>query len=350
MKQKDLILKIVLRLLTVIILYVLSFCVFKKSMNNYSQEYIFYKEESKVDYKVYLKDNDFFEQSYLEKDKLYIASLIKNITADYDYSINFDSPMSGTYKYTVKAVMSADREKGSTSNYWQKEYRIFESEEIPYKDLNYVTFKTEPLQVNYDYYNDILVKFKKEYNLSIYGNLKLIIEVTNNAVSKSNNEYKIDTVSTLDIPLTQATVEIPIKTDAANKTASLESSLMIEENPLYIILKVVSGICFLLGTLILSRFIILLVREAEKPSSYDKTIKKILKTYSEIIVNANSLDINGLNIVEVKDFNELMDAYSEVRQPINFQEKRGGATFVLIHDKMAWVYNIKKGMFYEKVR
>ena len=47
-----------------------------KSFSTDSKEHITSKENSYIDYKVYLKKNDFYETKYLEKDMLYVASLI----------------------------------------------------------------------------------------------------------------------------------------------------------------------------------------------------------------------------------------------------------------------------------
>ena len=343
MKTKNLILKLLLWIIAIIMLYVLSFFVFKNSVLNYTQEFVFYTQENTLDYKVYLKDNDFFETDYLEKDKVYITTLIKHIDVDYGYKINFDQPMSGSYKYTIKALMSADKEMGSNTNYWQKEYKLYESELINYENLSYINFEPDDIVLNYDYYNDLLVKFKNEYKLSLYGNLKLIIEVQNYPVSKLGNDYKVISVSTLDIPLTQATIEIPIKANSSNRSAALESSIIYDNSPKFLVMKICGAISFIIASALAIILVTKIVRTREKPSAYNKTIKKILKTYDEIIVNINSLDLSDYNVVEVNDFNELIDAHGEVRQPINFVETRKDASFILINDKIAWKYNIKRG-------
>ena len=49
-----------------------------------------YKEDNDIDYKVYLKENAFFEEPFIEKGKTYITSLIDYIDADYSYNIFFD--------------------------------------------------------------------------------------------------------------------------------------------------------------------------------------------------------------------------------------------------------------------
>ena len=48
-----------------------------------------YTEKSNVDYKVYLKENEFYEKDYVDKDNQYISNLVDNIETKFDYYINF---------------------------------------------------------------------------------------------------------------------------------------------------------------------------------------------------------------------------------------------------------------------
>ena len=47
-----------------------------KSISFISEQQLSYIEKSKLDYRVYLKENDFYESEYLGKNMSYIASLI----------------------------------------------------------------------------------------------------------------------------------------------------------------------------------------------------------------------------------------------------------------------------------
>ena len=51
---------------------------------------ISYNQQATIDYKVYLKENDFYEDDYLGKGNEYVASLIDNIIVDFDYSFALD--------------------------------------------------------------------------------------------------------------------------------------------------------------------------------------------------------------------------------------------------------------------
>ena len=55
----------------------------------FEQDYkLHYSETSDLDYKVYLKKNNFYSEKYLEKDQTYIASLIDCINAFFANNLN----------------------------------------------------------------------------------------------------------------------------------------------------------------------------------------------------------------------------------------------------------------------
>ena len=45
-----------------------------------------YEEKSNLDYKVYLKENQFYDTPYLPKDKKYISALINYIDSSFSYT------------------------------------------------------------------------------------------------------------------------------------------------------------------------------------------------------------------------------------------------------------------------
>ena len=78
---------------------------------------VVYRENSEVNYKVYLKNNDFFDKSYLEKDNQYIASLIKHIEANFKYDLEaYEQEENIDYKYTYKIVAETNVEDKKNHN------------------------------------------------------------------------------------------------------------------------------------------------------------------------------------------------------------------------------------------
>ena len=49
--------------------------------------YIEYKENGSIDYRVYLKDNEFFDEDYLNENQAYVSTLIGGIFADFTRTV-----------------------------------------------------------------------------------------------------------------------------------------------------------------------------------------------------------------------------------------------------------------------
>ena len=77
-----------------------SLCLLMLSMSM-KQDVINYKESGNLDYKVYLKKNDFYESNYLDKDMVYVSSLIDNVNATFNYKFDVDKLSNINYDYEV---------------------------------------------------------------------------------------------------------------------------------------------------------------------------------------------------------------------------------------------------------
>ena len=87
-------------------------------------KYITYQEDSDIDYKVYLRENDFFGEKYLEKDQKYIASLIDYIYAEFHYNMNINNPnIHYNYQYRVEADVSV-KEKNSSNSFYLTHFKV----------------------------------------------------------------------------------------------------------------------------------------------------------------------------------------------------------------------------------
>ena len=341
MKDKSKIIKYTLTGLVIIGLYILSFVFFKNGFFTEKNEQVLYQENNKVDYRVYLKENKFFEEPYLGKDRVYITSLIDFIDIDFNYDMKLNERVSGTYNYYIKGIIRASLSDNPNKDYWSKEYILKEEKKVNYKDLQRVLFNTN-VKVDYDYYNDILLDFKKEYNLSADAKLEVVLCVENSINYKDEKADK-KSLSLLTIPLTQATIEVPISVDTNKGADVIISRFYEDESFIYSLYKLLSCVLLFIASYMLVRLVLTIVRKMEKKSLYYRQLKKILRDYDSIIVTLHGkLNYDNLTVIDVSKFSELIDAHSEVRQPINFMEDNVGAKFILINDKLAWRYVLKK--------
>ena len=307
--------------------------------NSTSNKNICYSEDNSLNYKVFLKDNNYFENRYLDEGKTYIASLIDFINVDYTYKLDFSDLVSGSYKYYLKATVEANRPNNEDGTYWSKDYILKEEVTKSFEDEDSFVIVVKD-KIDYDKYNQILNSFKKEYDLDTDGKLTISLVVNTNI---KNGEF------TKDIPSKMA-LSIPLLEKAVNAKISKN----IDENSNCIVTKLKNnGVIFNLikfigiGIIILS--VVFMIRSVfryrifSSKNDFEIKLNKLLTNHDSIIASIERLpNLKDYDVVDVVNFNELIDVYNEVRMPINYcriNKKR--AVFIIIKDKMAWKYEFE---------
>lgn len=348
MKNKGLNMKIFFAycafVLLISILLAIGIIAIFKGYNDKEKVSVSYQEASSIDYKVYLKENNFFEVPYLEKDKTYITKLIDYIAINYYYNIKFSEVMNGEYVYYIRAIIEANKSENQTGSYWSKEYRLTENNTIKLENEDSFTIN-EKIDVNYDKYNDLLTEFKKQYGLSVDGVLKVELVVDSTAKDeKLTKPITTNSLVTLNIPLTKLAIETSIDASGNNDKNEVVEYIKIDKK-IYTFYKIF-GFIVILGALFLTFILFKIIYENKKKHMYERTLKKIISNYDGIMVSVSEMpSIEDLNVIKAKSFDELIDAHSEVRMPINYYHEKNRAKFVLINGNIAWLYILDKKDF-----
>ena len=111
-------------IITSICLCLFLFCsifLISNSIKVINLENINYKETSNIDYKIYLKENDFFTEEYLEKNMTYVASLIKNIKVNFNYTFDIDKSNNLDIDYKVVGNLIISNQKDGNV-FFEKQY------------------------------------------------------------------------------------------------------------------------------------------------------------------------------------------------------------------------------------
>lgn len=316
--------------------------------NNINRE-INYSENNEIDYRVYLNPNDFFTEEYLPENMTYVANLIDYIYIDFNYNLELDDNVIGTFTYYIKGTVSANP-TNSDSSYYTREYILSDTETISFENQNGVEIN-DNINVDYQTYNDSLVNFRNEYGVTMEGNLSvaLVIEsmitdpVTQKTVTR-NNEIE------LNIPLTALTIEVPIETNIDSTDGLLLSEEIQKTGLIYLVCRICSIISYVIAGGLTLFLIYLCFMSYKMESDYHKKMRKIFKVYDGIIVNVQSMpNISSKNIVTVASFEELIDAHSEIRNPINFIKEKDGATFMLVTENITYKYKLERALFSNNV-
>jgi len=131
-KRLKIIKKLIFDIFIFILFLVLSILLFQKSLIFEPVQNVKYFEKSNLDYKVYLHENEFYEQEYLDKDMLYIASLIDKILIDFDYTFESEDNENIDFDYKIVATLTIQNQAG-TRSYFEKTFTLLNNRTVSLK-------------------------------------------------------------------------------------------------------------------------------------------------------------------------------------------------------------------------
>ena len=196
-------------------------------------EYNTYTENAKVNYKVNLKENEFYKETSLDERSSVVASLIENLEIDFNYDFNLSQEQDYTYDYKIVAVTNIKETKKSNSIYETTEELVNkEAQETNEKNLNI----SEKVTIDYNEYNEKMNKFVKAYGLNDTTStleLDMYVNVVNKYDgTRVNKESK---VMTLSIPLTTKTVDVSIGSNVVKDEGKMLSKKSEYKNMEYVL-------------------------------------------------------------------------------------------------------------------
>lgn len=337
-----------------IVLIVISYVLITSSINIKTSENVqvlSYNESSNVDYNVYLKENAYFTEKYLPKNQQYIASLIDYVDANFSYDLSLSKHINATYKYKIIATLSAQYrvDANNLKKVWTNDYVLLDEKTATANDTGLISIK-ENVKIDYGKYNEIINNFKKDYMLSVASDLvvKLVVEVDGTEL-QDNVKFNADSTSTLTIPLSEQTLNIEMDYDELETNEIVDVEKLGKFNNFF---TFAVGVVMLIVSFIIFAFEIKnVIQEEKKQSKYIKKLRKILHDYGDIIVEANNPPaIDDAKSIEVKSFNELINAQIELHAPIIFAEeiRNEVGMFVVMNSNYAYFYKLKSNEESEK--
>ena len=312
-------------------------------------EYNKYTERAKVDYKVNLKENEFYDKNYLDEKNSVVASLIQNIELDFDYNFDLERKQDYTYNYKIVAKTTVNENRKSTPIYETTEELINKDvQESNEKNLSI----SEKLTIDYNEYNEKINKFISLYALDDTTSI-LELDMYVNIINKydetqANNESKVMTVS---IPLTTKTVEVSIGANVVEDEGKILSKKSDYQNIEY--LFIAGAVVALVGAVILIRFIKYVLDTRSAETMYAQELKQILFNYKTYIQKSNNeINKTGYKIIQINTFNEILGLRDTMQTPILMytenQELR--TEFVVINDGILYVYVLGAKEIREELR
>lgn len=329
-------------LIPTLIMLGLTVLVLKGSMYTKEESIIGYNEVGNIDYKVFLKENNYYQEQYLGKDMQYVASIIKNVVPTFTYEMHSEEEMEYTYNYKVSAdLIISDPNDNNKVLYKRPSILVKDTKE---KVIGGSFRVDQDVSINYDEYNNYVNAFKKEYALSV--NSKLVLTFNIDVTGKSpllKEDFKKSSKLVIAIPMSEQTINIGIDTSDINNSGTLERNYMSQiKKPVALVLGVIVG---LLSLALLYIVIYNFLTNRSKTDIYKATIKSILREYDRAIVSsktADTIDESKYNVIEVPRIEELLDAHDSTGKPILYNEDTENdiSTFIIVSDEILYKYRV----------
>lgn len=300
-------------------LVVTSYIFINKSIVIQEAKNVSYEEHGNTDYKVFLKDNIYYEDKYLDKNMSYIANLIDYISVDYNYNFKADTLFDGEYSYKIRADLEILNAENKTL-FFTKKYDLIKEKTFTIENQNEYNI-VENIKIDYDHYNSLANGFKSSYGVDTESNLIVYLDLYRNIDQNSINNPNINGNGTIKLTIPLSEKAINIKMDSMeinnkNVITSLDDYYL--EDIKYLIIGIIS---LIVSLYLFIKIVKKLSRLSISPTDYDKTLKKILNQYDRLIVTTSSMpNLEKNNIIKLKEFVELLDAKDNLHKPIFFIE------------------------------
>ena len=307
-----------------------------------SEYYIGYTERGSVNYNVFLKENEFFEEDHLGQNQSYVASLIDRIIADFSYEIDMDADdVNYRYSYTIKSRLEII-DNTSKVAIFNPEYELVNVQNQAQSSSDRLRIN-EIVVINYDEYNDLANKFLSTYELkSMTSNIVVTLEVDVLSDCEAFSGSAVETyTSELRIPLTTKTVNIKMTSAVPDAEAKMIACTRGAGSEAFKTSAIVIGVLDALVILVLVAFICL----TRTPDiTYTARVKKIIANYKSYIQKINNMfETGGYQVIMVDTFDEMLEIRDTIQAPILMNENadKTCTKFIIPTDsKLLYVYTV----------
>ena len=306
------------RLVRNIVIFVIAFslCLFlaSKSFEYEDTKVVKFRENNTIDYKVYLKENEFYDTPYLDKGMIYVASLIDKIKLTFNYDFDIDTNVDLDFNYKILGDLVISSVNGAT-NFFKKTYTLLDTETAKIDDKNVYNLDKD-LEIDYDYYNRLANNFRNQYGVDTNSYLKVYLQVDKTGGNDKDINIKDSATSEITIPLSEKAIEINFD----SKDTKLIKNIMTDKKLIFDSkIFIVECILFIISAIFLLKIIKLLLILNRRKSPYDILLEKILREYDRLIVETTTgIDMNKSHIISIDKFQELLDVRDNLKLPIMY--------------------------------
>ncbi len=305
--------------------------------------YVYYAEDGKTTSRVYLADNSFYNENYLDESHAYVASLVDSIKTDFKYGMKLDTDRDVEYRYSysINATVNVIDRDSKAPLYDPVEELI-----TPVKDAvtdNNALYIAETVDITYSKYNDLAKKFVDEYgisdataNLTIRMNVQVLGKSETLAEDK-NNSYSMEVV----IPLLKQTLKMTTQSSVPEG----EQKILACDTVAKTVLLVLWIVFLCLSVLACAFIVVFVILTRDKHIDYSRRVQKLLSSYKSYIQRITTpFDFEGYKVLGVMTFAELLEIGDKLQNPVLMYEnedKTRSDFFVATANNIIYLYTVE---------
>lgn len=335
-----------------VLLVVLLFTSYRLAVNSVTsvdEERVNYTEKSNLNYQVFLKDNNFYDNNYLDQNMVYVASLIDNINVifNYDFVSDKDIELLFNYRIVARVVIYDESEKNI---FYQKEYPLLEEQSVKIENGKFRNI-SEIVDIDYAKYNTIANEFKNTYGLETVS--KLLIELDVDKINAKTSKPVADDNANivLSIPLSERAINIKMDyKDINNQSEIINDASLTLSNYILMILAI---IVFAGGIFAGVNLVLLLIKLLPRPNAFDEYIEKIMREYDRLIVTTTTkpnLAGKKCETIRIHSFDEILDVRDNLKIPVMWYliSPHNKGCFYIKDNNTIYIYYVKKSLLEKK--
>ncbi len=340
-RSTKIILTIVLICLFAISLFTLvkNLLISSENINNKKEIYS-YSNKFNYNYDVVLKDNPYTDTKILGMDTTaYVTDLIDYIDLNLNY--NYDSDVSSDIEYTYKItskLVGIYTSNGEEQNIWNKSYILMDEQKSKASGNGFNI--NEKIKLDLKKENELVKSFEQQLFMSIDARYIVTLSVTSETMIEEKlvkNNYQ----TTVSIDLGSKTTSI--KGDNNKDNRQYVTKDVIQTRSINKVEVSIGVVCFILAIIIFrklsksetSRFI---------RNDYRIELNKILRLCQDKIVQvSNKIEVNQTNVIDVKDFGEIIKLSEELFKPILYwtDTEEDESWFCVVSNNVSYRYILK---------
>lgn len=303
-----------------------------------------YKMDNEVNYTVKLKKNKFFETDTIQKNRTYITDIVDDINMEFNYNYKIDKNADISYTYRIVSVVNiayAGNEEAQ-KNLWTKEYELVPAQNLNVSNGNEFNIK-ETVIIDYDNYNAQVANYREKYKVPITATLQVKLIVYSDAEVLTQNKEHVSEQSGIEVKMNLLRDAFLIEENyKANDYKSVVEAESVNSNTNYVLI-LLGMLSFIIAASIIANEVITIKKKYLK-TEFKMELNRLIRKYGEIVAEIIApIDMENLKIIDVKDFEQMLDVEEELRMPILFYETKPDeeGEFVIIYDNIAYRYIIK---------